>query len=83
MVIISDTSPIANLIQINRLKILEELFHSVIIPPKVHAEIIKLEELNYRIENYKKASWIKVLEPSDKNKVEALNKKIDLVVCQS
>lgn len=36
MIVVSDTSPISNLILINQLEILERLFQEVIVPPFVH-----------------------------------------------
>lgn len=45
MLIVSDTSPIANLILIDRLDIFHQIFKKVIIPPAVEKEIVKLENL--------------------------------------
>ena len=49
MIIISDTSPISNLLRINQLAILQKLYDTVIIPPVVHQEISALEELGVDI----------------------------------
>lgn len=38
MIVISDTSPITNLIQVGKLEILKELFHEIIIPEEVYEE---------------------------------------------
>lgn len=43
MLIISDTSPITNLIQIGELDLLRELFTEIIIPKKVYEELANYE----------------------------------------
>ncbi len=35
MIVVSDTSPITNLIKIGRLELLRDLFHQVVIPKEV------------------------------------------------
>ncbi|MDP4709711.1 MAG: hypothetical protein NWS63_00815 [Saprospiraceae bacterium] len=45
MLVISDTSPITNLIRIGQLELLKVLFEEVVIPQKVY------EELNYQFMN--------------------------------
>jgi predicted nucleic acid-binding protein len=57
MIIISDTTPISNFIQIERLNILRLLYHEIIIPEKV------VEELNAKFDFegiLTKNTWIKV-----------------------
>lgn len=41
MIVVSDTSPITSLIQIDRLAMLHELYGVVVIPSAVHAELLK------------------------------------------
>ncbi len=77
MVVISDTSPIANLIQINRLILLNQLFDSIIVPPSVHSEILKLEDFGFTLNIYREAHWITVKAPTDKDKVDQLKTEID------
>lgn len=48
MVVVSDTSPILNLLAINRLDLLETLYPSVIIPPAVQAELSALAQKENR-----------------------------------
>jgi len=52
MVIISDTSPISNLIQIDKLEILEKLFKKIIISPYVDIEIKKLSKFGFNLNKY-------------------------------
>lgn len=44
MVVVSDTSPISNLIIVGRLHLLKDLFGEVIIPEKVRQEVLRLSE---------------------------------------
>lgn len=43
MIIVSDTSPISNLLRIGQLPLLQALYGSVVIPESVYAEIRALE----------------------------------------
>jgi len=43
VIVVSDTSAISNLIQIDQLPILTQLFPEVIIPPAVFSEIMQLD----------------------------------------
>lgn len=45
MIVVSDTSPISNLILIERLDILHRLFGKIIVPPAVHLEVRALKTL--------------------------------------
>ncbi len=77
MIIVSDTSPISNLILIERLDILQKLFSDVIVPPAVDSEIRALKELGKNIREYETAEWIRVSEPSNQQKVNSLKIKLD------
>lgn len=46
MIIVSDTSPVSNLILIERLYILQKLFTEIIIPSAVDSEIRALEQFD-------------------------------------
>jgi len=43
MIIVSDTSPVSNLILIQRLDTLQKLFSEIIVPPAVDAEVRTLQ----------------------------------------
>ncbi len=77
MIIISDTSPISNLIQIQRLDILQSLFQQIIVPPTVHQEIIKLGYFGVDIHFYLDAEWIRIVEPMNILKLQELKMTID------
>ena len=55
MIIVSDTSPITNLIQIGKLYLLRQLYQRIIIPPAVISEPAFLENQKSLLE---KADWI-------------------------
>jgi len=74
MLIISDTSPITNLIQINNLDILETLFKQVIIPEKVFEELLDYERQKEAIES---RSWIKVKPVLNRQEVIKLENLLD------
>ena len=63
MIIVSDTSPIANLIQIGELEILNLMFGKVIIPPSVHREIEALRQFNVDLTEFETADWIEKVAP--------------------
>lgn len=74
MVIISDTSPITNLIRLDLLDILGDLFDEVIIPQKVYEELIHYENQKEAIEE---RTWMHVEQVSDRNKVSDLENQLD------
>ncbi|NJN77500.1 MAG: DUF3368 domain-containing protein [Saprospiraceae bacterium] len=77
MIIVSDTSPISNLILIHRLNLLQIIFKEVIVPPSVHKEIIALKQFGINLELYENSDWIKIMKPSDENEVQKLMNDLD------
>ncbi|MCU0339862.1 MAG: DUF3368 domain-containing protein [Spirosomaceae bacterium] len=77
MIIVSDTSPIANLIIIKHLDLLRILFQNIIVPPAVDREIRALSKFGYTIDDYLKADWIKIHPPLNAIKVELLKDSLD------
>lgn len=72
MIIVSDTSPVSNLILIERLDILHKLFSEIIVPPAVDAEIRALKQFDKDLSEYETAGWIKVTAPTNLQKVRTL-----------
>lgn len=58
MIIISDTSPISNLLRVRQLALLQKLYGRVIILPIVYAEIRALETLGIDISVLSDADWM-------------------------
>ena len=77
MIVVSDTSPVSNLILIQRFGILQKMFAEIIVPPAVDAEIRALKQFGTNLSEYENANWIKVIEPIDGQKVQTLQKNLD------
>ena len=77
MIVVSDTSPISNLIIIGRLDILRSVFSEVLLPPSVDAEVRALIQFGFELNTYTNANWIKVIEPTDSEKVASLRISLD------
>lgn len=70
MLIVSDTSPILNLVAIERLELLRDLYGSIVIPPAVSAELHKNGIVLA-------ADWIRLIEPQDRAAVGTLRAELD------
>ncbi len=77
MIVVSDTSPVANLILIGKLVLLEQLFGEILIPTAVHNEILKLKPLGHNISVYEKAHWIKIRDAENQSKADELMQHLD------
>jgi|CXWL01.1.fsa_nt_gi predicted nucleic acid-binding protein len=74
MIVISDTSPITNLIKINRIDLLQALYEMVIIPPEVRDEIEFLPDNRLA---FSQLDWIVVKELSDRELFAELVETLD------
>ncbi len=70
MLIVSDTSPLLNLIAIEQLDLLKSLYGSIVIPPTVFAE---LHANGMRLT----ADWIEVIAPANRAAVDSLRTELD------
>jgi predicted nucleic acid-binding protein len=77
MIVVSDTSPISNLLLIGRLFILERLYQEILVPPAVHAEVLAMSSLGKDVSAYEAADWVTVQEPIHKEKINSLTLKLD------
>ncbi len=77
MLIVSDTSPISNLLLIDRLLILKDVYQKIVIPPSVHTELLELAKLGEDISMYLTADWIETKTPSDIGLIGKLLNKLD------
>jgi uncharacterized protein len=77
MIIVSDTSPVSNLILIQRLEILQKLFSEIIVPPAVDSEIRALKKFGKDLSQYENAEWITVTAPTNLQKVRTLQNQLD------
>ncbi len=77
MIIVSDTSPVSNLILIERLDILQKLFSGIIVPPAVDAEIRALKQFGKDLSKYENAEWIEIVFPRNQQKLQTFKNKLD------
>ena len=70
MLVVSDTSPILNLVAVERLELLKDLYGSIVIPPAVSAEL-------HDNGTFLAMDWIQVVEPANRAAVEALRAELD------
>lgn len=78
MVVVSDTTPLSNFLQINRLDLLKDLYQSVVIAPAIFSELTALEKLGVSIESIREANWITVKAPSNTLLVKELQINLDV-----
>jgi predicted nucleic acid-binding protein len=77
MIIVSDTSPISALLKCNRVELLKQLFFQVVVPQKVFDELLVLERSGIDVQSLLTASWIQILSPENKLKVEEFSDIVD------
>ena len=77
MIIVSDTSPISNLLRIGQLPLLQALYGSVVIPESVYAEIRALESFGIDTSLLVDTEWIAILPVGDQALVERLKDELD------
>ncbi|MCU0238781.1 MAG: hypothetical protein MUC29_05005 [Pyrinomonadaceae bacterium] len=75
MIVVSDTSPISNLILIKRLSILQKLFAEIIVPTAVNKEILALKQFGKDLQEYENVDWIKIRSCLKSDAVSDLNAK--------
>jgi uncharacterized protein len=77
MIIISDTSPISNLLLIGQLPLLQSLYSQLIIPESVFQEIKALEKLGIDTTPIQATDWITIQSARDRAFVETLETDLD------
>ena len=77
MIVISDTSCLSALFRIGELRILERIFHEIIIPQKVYDELMVLRKFDYDISEIQNAVWLKIENPSNSSLLQDLLKNLD------
>ena len=76
MIVISDTSCIGYLIIIDKLILLKENFSKIIIPEKVHKEVLQLSS-KYNLNRYLNSRWISSLPITNTNLYKELLNQLD------
>jgi len=77
VIVISDTSPVSNLIIIGRLEILKGVFEEIVIPPSVESEIERLSDFSISLNLYHESDWIRKEKPKNEEEVKKLMSEID------
>jgi len=70
LLIVSDTSPILNLVAVERLELLRDLYGWIVIPPAVSAEL-------HANGIFLTADWVEVIEPRNRAAVDGLRAELD------
>ena len=80
MIIVSDTSSISNLLQIDLVEILHELYSEITITPAVQKELFRIPSQKERIDQL---DWILVKAPQNQEMVVKLMDELDLGEAES
>lgn len=78
MIVISDTTAISSLFNINKLELLHQLFDEIIIPHAVYQELLALEHFEVDITIIKGSNWLKVQKSTNKLLIEELSQELDI-----
>lgn len=78
MIVVSDTTAISNLVQIEKLNLLQSLYGEVIIPESVYKELQVLIDLNIVSKEDLRKNWIKSKQVKDNSEVSKLLDRLDL-----
>lgn len=77
MIIVSDTSPISNLLRIGQLPLLQALYGSVVIPDSVYKELRALESFGVDTSWLGNTEWITIQPVGNKALAESLKDELD------
>ncbi len=77
MIVVSDTSPLSSLLQINSIYLLKSIYGKIILPNAVMDELNRLESKGIDLSAIKNADWIEVKSVHDFNAVENLMLELD------
>lgn len=74
MIVVSDTSPIANLIVVGQIDLLPQLFGSVVMPEMVYQELLANGENHLVTQTVMVVDWLEVRSVQDPSKVALLER---------
>lgn len=77
MIVVSDTSPLSNLLRIGQISLLKAMYGQVIIPQRVYEELSLLPTFGVDLTPLQSADWIKVSPAQDQARVETLCSELD------
>ena len=70
MIVVSDTSPILNLVAVAKLRLLRDLYAEIVVPPRVQSEL-------FRNAIQRDPSWTRVVAARNQNDVAVLREQLD------
>jgi uncharacterized protein len=77
MIVVSNTSPISNLIVIGEISLLQQIYPKVLIPPAVHLELTRLPSLQPTMFSLLEAGWLEIQAPTNLKLLDTLNQTLD------
>ncbi len=77
MVVVSNTSPISNLIIIGEISLLQQIYSKVLIPPAVYSELTRLPTLQPTMISLLSAGWLEIQAPTNLQLLDTLNQILD------
>jgi uncharacterized protein len=77
MVVVSNTSPISNLVIIGEISLLQTIYPRVFIPPSVHKELMRLPVLQPTIASLLSTGWLEIQQPTDLQLLYTLSQSLD------
>ncbi len=77
MIIVSNTSPISNLVIIGEISLLQQIYPKVFIPPAVYSELTRLPILQPTILSLLDTGWLEIQTPTDLQLLNILSQTLD------
>lgn len=77
MIVVSDTTPISNLIQIGQFELLRALYQRILIPRTVYDELIFLSKFQIPIVEILAQEWVEIVEVKSQTIVDRLLATLD------
>ncbi len=77
MIVISDTTALSNLIQINEFELLQKIYFEIRIPAYVYAELMVLEGLGIQIREILDKEWVRVEQVENTPLLEEILQELD------
>ncbi len=77
MIIVSNTSPLSNLIIIGETSLLQQIYPKILIPPAVHSELTRLPTLQPTMISLLDAGWLEIQLPTNSQLLVTLNQTLD------
>jgi hypothetical protein len=77
MRVVSNTSPLSNLAMIGEISFLQQIYPTILIPPTVYAELMRLPKIQPTISTLLHAGWLEIQTPQDLQLIQTLNQVLD------